>query len=121
MTPYFQFALPKVPVKLLPGWLYETPRLIRSLPDGQLDEQFNAQAARATREINRGEYRLSAVDAKGRAIVGLQFGLVLLGAKGQILPPGPVALKRIRTKDRAFRGLTGLAFGPDGSILATSE
>jgi hypothetical protein len=108
------------PVPLLPGWMSHQSKLIRLQPDGKPDEQFNAQARKVLGRLDQGRYQLSAEDGQGRVVVGMEFALLRLDAKGQLLPPGVVALKRLESGARVFEGLNGLALCPDGSILVTS-
>jgi hypothetical protein len=108
------------PVPLLPGWLSQQGRLIRLHPDGKPDEQFNAQARNVLGKLDQGRYQLSVEDAQGRVVVGMEFALLRLDGKGQLVTPGVVELKRVESGDRVFAGLNGLALRPDGSIYVTS-
>ncbi len=109
------------PVPFLPGfWLSNNPKPLRVLPEGKLDEQFNAQALKVIGEQHLGRFYWAGLDGQGRAVIVLGRGLLRLDAKGLLLPPGAIAFDKETVAKQEFEGPTGVALDPNGSLFVTA-
>jgi hypothetical protein len=112
---------PSGAVRLLP-WLQfesEEPELIRLRLNGAIDEEFNAQAAKAIKAAKNLYLLTSAqLDHHGRAVVGLESGLLRLDEKGMLIPPGPVEIVPVGI---GTAGIGALAIAPDDAIFTTGR
>ena len=112
---------PSGAVRLLPFVQPEPaePELIRLRLDGTIDEEFNAQAAKAIKAAKNLYLLTSAqLDHHGHAVVGLESGLLRLDEKGMLIPPGPVGIEPVGI---GTAGIGALAIAPDDAIFTTGR